>query len=89
MITVLRRIDGQSVAGALQEAREKLDAAEGEVVLDFSSVRRIASAELKALEQLADLASAKGIKIALRNVNVDLYKVLKLVKLAPHFSFLA
>ena len=26
---------------ALQEAREKLDSAEGEVVLDFSSVRRI------------------------------------------------
>ena len=89
MIAVLLRIDGQSVAGALQAAREKLDAAEGELVLDFSSVKRIAPGELRALEQLADLASDKGIKIALRSVNVHVYKVLKLMKLAAHFSFLA
>ena len=40
------------------------------------------------MEQLASLADDKAVKIGLRGVNVDIYKVLKLVKLAPRFCFL-
>lgn len=80
-------IDGERVASALQEAGAKLDSAEGEVVLDFSSVQRIDPAALKALEELARLADEKAVKLVLRGVNVEIYKVLTLVKLAPRFSF--
>ncbi len=40
------------------------------------------------MEELLDLADDKTIKITLQGVNVDIYKVLKLVKLAPKLSFL-
>ena len=73
---------------ALQEAREKLDSAEGDVCLDFSSVRRIDPSALRAMEELAGLADEKAVKVVLRGVNVDIYKVLKLVKLTSRFSFL-
>ncbi|MBI3949304.1 MAG: hypothetical protein HY314_02450 [Acidobacteria bacterium] len=36
----LLKIHGDRVVSSLQEARDKLDAAESEVALDFSSVRR-------------------------------------------------
>ncbi len=81
-------IDGERVISALQEAGAKLDNADGEVVLDFSSVRRLDPAALKAMEDLAGLADEKAVKLALRGVDVDVYKVLKLVELAPRFSFL-
>jgi anti-anti-sigma regulatory factor len=42
---------------------------------------------VQALEELADRADEKGIKVALRGVNVDVYKVLKLVKLSSRFAF--
>ena len=87
-IAVWLKIDGERVADALQEAREKLDSAEGEVVLDFSSVRRIDPSALRAMEELAGMADDKAVKVVLRGVNVDVYKVLKLVKLTPRFSFL-
>ena len=41
MMAVWLKIDEERVVQALQEAGEKLDSAEGEVMLDFSSVRRI------------------------------------------------
>lgn len=81
-------IDGEDVVPALQQAGEKLDNADGEVVLDFSSVRRIDPNALKAMEELAGIADEKAVKIVLRGVNVDVYKVLKLVRLTPRFSFL-
>jgi anti-anti-sigma regulatory factor len=87
-IAVWTKIDGERVADALQETGEKLNGAQGEVVLDFSSVRRIDSHALRAMEALAGSADEKNIKVVLRGVNIDIYKVLKLVKLAPRFSFL-
>jgi anti-anti-sigma regulatory factor len=81
-------IDEERVVQALQEAGEKLDGADGELVLDFSSVRRIDPGALREIERLADLADEKAVKVVLRGVNIDIYKVLKLVKLAPRFSFL-
>lgn len=83
------KIDGEHVVQSLQEAGAKLDSADGEVVLDFSGVRRVDPAALKALEELAGSADAKGLKVVLRGANVDIYKVLKLATLAPRFCFLS
>jgi anti-anti-sigma regulatory factor len=77
------------VVRALQEAQEKLDRVGGEVVLDFSFVHRVDASTLRAMENLAGAADDKGAKIVLRSVNVDVYKVLKLVKLATRFAFLS
>jgi anti-anti-sigma regulatory factor len=82
------KIDEERLIPALQDAREKLDGADGKVVLDFSSVRRIDAGALAAMEKLAGTADEKAVKVVLRGVNVDVYKVLKLVKLSPRFSFL-
>jgi anti-anti-sigma regulatory factor len=87
MIAVFLKIDEERIVQALQEAAEKLDSAEGEVVLDFSSVDRIDASALRGMEELAGIADDKGVKVALRGVNVAVYKVLKLVKLASRFSF--
>ena len=88
MNAVWLKIDGERVVHALQEALEKLDGAGGEVVLDFSAVCRIDPRALTAMENLASTAGDKAAKVVLRGVNVDIYKVLKLMKLAPRFSFL-
>ena len=80
-------IDEKPVTLALQEARDKLDSAKGEAVLDFSSVSRIDSNELRSLEEFVRIADEKAVKVVLRGVNVDVYKVLKLVKLTRRFSF--
>ena len=88
MISVLLKIDEERVVDALREAADKLDSSDGEVVLDFSSVRKIAPSAIQALENLASVANNKSVKVVLRGVNVDVYKVLKLVKLASRFSFL-
>ena len=87
IIAVLLNIDEQNVALALQEAGRKLDSAEGEALLDFSSVRRVDSGALQAMEEVARIAEEKAVKVVLRGVNVDVYKVLKLAKLARRFTF--
>jgi anti-anti-sigma regulatory factor len=89
MIAVWLKIDEERVVQALQEAGEKLDRVEGEVVLDFSSVRRIDASAIRAMEEFVGIADDKGVKVALRGVNVGVYKVLKLVKLASRFSFVS
>jgi anti-anti-sigma regulatory factor len=84
------KIDPERVLHALrQEAVDKVNSAPGEVILDFSSVRRIDSNAAGALEQLADLAGDRSVKVVLRAVNVDIYKALKLLKLTQRFSFLS
>ncbi|MGC2477962.1 MAG: STAS domain-containing protein [Candidatus Sulfotelmatobacter sp.] len=88
MIAVFLNIDEDRVVLALREAGGSLDSTQGEAVLDFSSVRRIDSGALQALEEFARIAEEKAVKVALRGVNVDAYKVLKLVKLTQRFSFM-
>jgi anti-anti-sigma regulatory factor len=88
-IAVMFKIDGEGVVPALQQAGEKLDAANGQAVLDFSAVPRIDPAALSAIEELAGIADSRGVKLTLRGVNIDVYKVLKLAKLTPRFSFLS
>ncbi len=87
MIAVWLKIDEDRVLPALQDARDKLDAADGELLLDFSTVRRVHPPALHAMEELAVAADGKMIKIVLRGVSVDVYKALKLMKLASRFSF--
>ena len=83
------KINPERILHALQhEAADKVNSARGEVILDFSSVLRIDSDGAGALEQLAGLAEEKSVKVVLRAVNVDIYKVLKLLKLTQRFSFL-
>lgn len=79
-------IDGNRVAQALHEAGEKLDSAGGDIYLDFSAVRRVDPSALQAMEELAAVADVKSVKVVLRGVNVDVYKVFKLARLAPRFS---
>jgi ABC-type transporter Mla MlaB component len=86
-IAMMFKIDGEGVAPALQEAGEKLDKADGQMVLDFSTVRRVDPAALFAMEELAGIADGRCVKLALRGVNIDVYKVLKLVNLTRRFSF--
>lgn len=88
MIAVQVKVDGERVAEALEEAREKMDSAEGELVLDFSSVSCIDARGLRAMGALAAGAEEKGVKLVLRGTSVDVYRVLKLMKLTPQFSFL-
>ena len=80
-------LDEARVGQELREAGGRLSRTEGEMVLDFSGVRRIDSAALRALEEFAAIADEKGVKVVLCGVNVDVYKVLKLVKLASRFFF--
>ncbi len=87
LMAVWLKVDEERVVQGLHEAGEKLESAEGEVVLDLSSVLRIDAKGLIALEELAGLADDRGVKVALRDVNVSVYKVLKLMRLASRFSF--
>lgn len=83
-ITELLRIDPEDMAKSLDEARAKLG--DGDVTLDFSGVRRIDPDALQALEYFAVAAEEKSAKVALYGVNVSVYKVLKLARLASRFS---
>lgn len=79
----------EHVADALRhEAVEKVNAAGSEVVLDFAAVARIDANAVGAMEELANLADTRSVKVVLRAVNTDVYKVLKLMKLAQRFCFL-
>ena len=85
--TVLHKIEDTNVADAVNRAAAELDAAGGDLLLDFSAVRRLDSAGLRAMENLVRTAEEKAIKVALREVNAGIYKVLKLMKLAERLSF--
>ncbi len=86
-VAVWLKVRGESVIDDLLEACDRLYSTEGEVILDFSSVRRIDARAVAALDQLAACAEEEGINVVLRGMNVEVYKVLKLVKLTSHFTF--
>jgi anti-anti-sigma regulatory factor len=86
--SVWLKIDGQGVGAVLQEALRTLNGDGREVVLDFSSLRRIDSTDLKALESFVTTINGKASEVVLDGVNIDVYKVLKLTKLATRFSYL-
>lgn len=86
-LAVFLNIDEARIVSTLREVGEKLEGIDGEVFLDFSSVRRIDCEALCAMEQLAGRAEEKDLKVVIRDVNVDVYKAIKLMKLADRFSF--
>ena len=86
-IAVWSKVDGENVAHALGVVRQQLNAVEHEVILDFSLVSRLDPSALRAMEELAKAATDKEVKVGLRGVNIDVYKVIKLVKLTPRFFF--
>ena len=88
-IALQHKIDGERVVPSLEGARKKLDGAEGEMILDFSSVNRVDATALRAVEELAGDAERRGVKLVLRGASIYVYRVLKLMKLAQRFSFLA
>jgi anti-anti-sigma regulatory factor len=77
-------IDGD-LPQSLRQARERLDSAG--LVLDFTAVRRLEPGGIEALELLAARAHDKGIRVVLTGVSVEVYKVLKLTRLAERLSF--
>lgn len=82
-------INSEHVAEALHDVHSKLSNADGKLVLDFTSVRRIDAPAITAMEELAIAAKNKSVKLVLRGVNVDIYKVLKLSRLTTRFTFLS
>jgi len=78
--------DDKSIIPDLEGAVERLDRTDGKAVLDFSSVCRIDSHTLRAMEGLLRIADDKGVKVVLSGVSVRVYKVLKLARLASRFS---
>ena len=76
-------------ASWIQEAVERVNGAESEVILDFASVARIDGDVVSAMEELAGLADGRSVKVVLKAVNPDIYRVLKQLKLAQRFSFVS
>jgi anti-anti-sigma regulatory factor len=89
MSAVWLNIDGKGVASALQAAAEKLDSSDGEVIVDFASVRRIDADALRAMQGFAHIAEEKEVRVVLRGGSGEVYKVLKLTKLSSRFSFVS
>jgi anti-anti-sigma regulatory factor len=71
----------------IEKAIGRVDEVESELVLDFSPVQRLDPSAVTLLEKLAGKAQEKGVKVLLEGVSVEVYRVLKLAKLAQRFSF--
>jgi anti-anti-sigma regulatory factor len=81
------RVDGSKPGESLREALEHLHEAAPEATVDFSSVARMDSSALTALESLAAAAEGNGVHVVLRNVNITVYKALTVMKIAARFTF--
>ena len=86
-IAVWIRVEEECIVQSLRDTGQRLGGVDGEVTLDLSAVNRIDASALSAMAELASIADDKGIKVVLRGVNVEIYRVLKLLKLASRFSF--
>jgi anti-anti-sigma regulatory factor len=83
------RVEQERITPILQEAAQSVEKADADLILDFSSVRRLDASAIGALEKLTQTAETRGVTVRLSEVNVDVYKVLKLVKLTTKLEFLA
>jgi anti-anti-sigma regulatory factor len=84
--TLCLKIDANNVMADLLQAEECLEQRQ-ELALDFSGVSRIDSAGVEALQSFAHTAEDRKTKVALRGVNVNVYKTLKLARLTRRFLF--
>ena len=89
MSIVSLKLDGADLVESLQAAGQKLEEMEGDMILDLSSVHGVSPAALSAMSDFADVAEDKSVNVVLRNVNVDVYRVLKLARLAQRFSLVS
>jgi anti-anti-sigma regulatory factor len=83
------RIDKERVAESLRDVLARMECAGLELVVDFSSVERIDAGALGALREIAEAADGRSVTVALSGVSVELYRVLKLTKLAQRFTYLS
>jgi anti-anti-sigma regulatory factor len=86
-IAVRVKVDDANIATTIDKVSEKLNASEGEVLIDCNALMRLDGGALRALEDLARLAREKETKVVLRGMNVELYRVLKLTRLTSTFVF--
>ncbi len=80
------KVDPGRTAQNLNDAVQKLESAQGELVVDFSAVHRIDADSLRAMEKLTEAAGERKVKLVLKGVGVDVYKVFKLANLTSRFS---
>lgn len=85
--SAVHHIERDHLAESFHKATEKLDGLDGEMILDFTAVKRIDPDVLKNLRELLLVADVRKTKLTLRGVDVDVYKVLKLMKLSSQFSY--
>ena len=86
-ISVLVKLEAHNAGPALEAECQALDDGPGEAIVDFSGLSRIDSSVVAGLEAFLRAAESKSVKVILTGVNVDVYRVLKLVKLAAKVSF--
>ena len=87
MTSAVLIIEQDRVVQGLEEALSALERPEGELILDFSRVHRVDATALRTMEKLAVAAEGKAMKVELDAVNISVYRVLKLMKLAARFVF--
>ena len=87
-VSMFLKIGKGQAAADLHAAEEKLNEA-GELAIDLSEVGRLDPRGVQALLELARKADEKAVKVVLHGVNVDVYRVLKLVKLDSRLSVAA
>jgi anti-anti-sigma regulatory factor len=81
-------IEAEHVALQVDDIRAKLATEGPEILLDFFLAQILDPPGIQALEELAAAAHVMDVKVMLRGVNVEMYKVLKLAGLADRFGFL-
>lgn len=84
---MIQTLDDKTIASGLKNVVQNLKPEGEDLVLDFSSVQRIDSRTLAALQAIAHQADEIKVKVVLRGVNVNLYKTLTLMRLTRQFSF--
>lgn len=80
------KVDEERMVATLQQVGANLENTVGDVIVDFSDVHRVNPAALDALAEFVDTADEKCVNVVLRGVSVDVYRVLKLARLAQRFS---
>jgi anti-anti-sigma regulatory factor len=85
--TAFLSIDEGNLTSAFENAGKTLDGEREQFGVDLSCVRRIDSAGLNAIQDFAHRADEKKVKVVLRGVNANVYKMLKLARLTRHFLF--
>jgi anti-anti-sigma regulatory factor len=86
-IAVRAKVDDTNIVSTIDKVRTERKETEGEVQLDCRTLRRLDGNGMRALTDLARWAREKEVKVVIRGVNVELYKVLKLARLTSTFVF--